>query len=324
VTQQEKTATAEALVSVERWRAGLDDLLGRCAPHFRRIESRLRAKSLVEAMMTHATHRNCWTLAEAADEPNPYRFQHLLSRAKWDDAAVRAEVRSAAWEGLSTGAGVKVLVVDETGDVKKGEATVGVQRQYSGTAGKIENCQLAVFLALACEQGHAAIDTRLYLPRSWADAPDRRAKAGVPESVGFRTKAELAWEMIADALGSGMAADFVAADEAYGVDTAFRTRLESWSQSYVLSVARTTPVDAYRGGRKLTADEAISMVAPQDWEQRSAGDGAKGRRYFHWTWIDLQPPSVGGHASLLARRNSATRRSPITSPGCLTRSPSPT
>ncbi|OAH15547.1 hypothetical protein STSP_10760 [Streptomyces jeddahensis] len=113
VTQQENTAAVEAMVSVERWRAGLDALLGRCAPQFRRIESRLRAKSLVEAMMAHVTRRNCWTLAEAAGEPNPYRFQHLLSRARWDDAAVRAEVRSAVWEGLSTGNGVKVLVVDD-------------------------------------------------------------------------------------------------------------------------------------------------------------------------------------------------------------------
>ncbi|WP_456298044.1 IS701 family transposase [Glycomyces xiaoerkulensis] len=285
-----------------RWRSDLDALWARLASAFRRIETRQNAKRLTQAMMAHLERRNCWTLAEHAGEAGPWRFQHLLSRASWDDAQVRSEIRAWASEQLSTGAGLRVLAVDETGDVKKGDRTVGVQRQYSGTAGRIENCQLGVYLTLATAAGHAPVDVRLYLPKSWTDDPGRCAAAGVPEQVGFATKPELAGDMIEAALDAGIGADFAVGDEAYGVNPDLRARLEARGLPYVLAVACTTPVAVEAG--KTTAAEAIEQAGVA-WQPRSAGDGAKGLRCYDWAWIDLVPER-GGHAHLLARRNRRT------------------
>ncbi len=174
VVRQEKRTTAfETSVDADRWLSDLDALWGHLAPAFARIETRWNAKRLAQAMMAHLERRNCWTLAEHAGEAGPWRFQHLLSRAAWDEGRVRSEIRAWACEHLGTTAGPRVLAVDETGDLKKGDATVGVQRQYSETAGRIENCQIAVYLAYATAAGHAAVDVRLYLPRAWTD--DRHA-----------------------------------------------------------------------------------------------------------------------------------------------------
>ena len=180
VTQLKSTTAADASVDVGRWRSDLDALWARIAPAFRRIETRRNAKRLTVAMMAHLERRNCWTLAEHAGEAGPWRFQHLLSRASWDDDRVRSEIRAWTCEQLSTAAGLRVLAVDETGDVKKGDSTVGVQRQYSGTAGRIENCQIAVYLALATAAGHAAIDVRLYLPKVWTEIPNDAGSQGYP------------------------------------------------------------------------------------------------------------------------------------------------
>lgn len=302
VTQLKSTTAVESSVAVERWREGLDALLARTAPAFRRIETRLNAKRLVNALMVHLERRNCWTLAEQAGDVGPWRFQHLLSRAKWDDAQVRSEVRAYVSEHLNTVGDLRVLAVDETGDVKKGASTVGVQRQYSGTAGRIENCQLAVYLALASPAGHAAIDVRLYLPRVWADDAQRRATAGVPETTAFATKPELAADMIEAALDAGVSADFAVGDEAYGVNPELRQRLQARGLPYVMAVARTTPVAVEAG--KTTAAVAIEQAGVA-WQTRSAGNGAKGLRLYDWAWIDLVGDS-DGHAYLLARRNRRT------------------
>ena len=303
VTQRKKTVAAEESLAVERWQVDLESLLARIAPAFRRIESRLRAKALATALMTHLERRNCWTLAEVAGEPNPYRFQHLLSRAAWDEDQVRSEVRAYVSEHLDTGADLRVLAVDETGDVKKGRSTVGVQRQYSGTAGRIENCQIAVYLALATSAGHAAVDVRLYLPQAWAEDPERRTADGVPDTVGFHTKPELAGHMITAALDAGVAADFVTGDEVYGINPDLRSLLEDRGLSYVLAISCTTPV--MLGAGKSTAEHAIEQVPEHAWQTRSAGAGAKGLRLYDWALVDL----VGagdGHRSLLARRNRTT------------------
>ncbi|MFB9662202.1 IS701 family transposase [Glycomyces mayteni] len=277
--------------------------MARAAPAFRRIETRLNAKRLVNALMAHLERRNCWTLAEQAGEVGPWRFQHLLSRAKWDDAQVRAEVRAYVSEHLGAERGLRVLAVDETGDVKNGTATVGVQRQYSGTAGRIENCQLAVYLALATTAGHAAIDVRLYLPKVWAEDPGRRESAGVPEEVTFATKPELAADMIEAALDAGVDADFASGDEAHGINPGLRARLQQRRLSYVLAIARTTPVMLCTG--KATAETALDQVPGTAWQHRSAPNGAKGLRLYGWAWVDLEPED-SGHAGLLARRNRTT------------------
>lgn len=242
-------------------------------------------------------------MAEQAGEVGPWRFQHLLSRAKWDDTQVCSGIRAYASEYLDTESDLRVFAVDETGDVKKGSMTVRVQRQYSGTAGRIENCQLAVYLTLATPAGHAAIDVRLYLSQVWIDDAQRRKKVGVPTAIGFATEPELAADMIKAAIDAGVDADFATGDEAYGINPGLRSRLQRRRLSYVLAVARPTPVNLETG--KATAEATIEQVPGAAWQTRSAGAGTKGLRRYDWAWVDLKPEQ-SGHAGLLARRNRAT------------------
>jgi SRSO17 transposase len=162
-------------------------------------------------LLSDLARKNCWTIAERSGHARPDGLQHLLSRAVWDADAVCDDLRRYVADNL--GDSEAVLVVDETGDLKKGSATVGVQRQYTGTAGRVENAQVAVYLAYAAPKGHALVDRALYLPKSWADNPDRRAAAGVPETVEFATKPELATVMITDALAAGVPAGWATGDE---------------------------------------------------------------------------------------------------------------
>src|SRR3954453_1697650 len=186
------------------------------------------------ALLSRRGPRNSWTLAEAAGEVRPWGMQHLLSRAAWNTDAVVGELRAFVVEHLGAAAGI--LGVDETGDLKKGRHTVGVQRQYTGTAGRIENAQVAVYLGYATGRGHALIDRELYLPRSWTEDPDRCAAAGVPAGVGFATKPALAQALIARALDAGVPASWVTADEVYGADPDLRAALEAGRVGNVLAV----------------------------------------------------------------------------------------
>src|SRR5215212_7835405 len=191
-----------------------DELMGRIAGRFARVEPRRRVRQFVAGLLAELPRRNCWTIAEHVGEATPYGLQHLLARAVWDADAVRDDVRGYVVEHLAEPEAV--LVVDETGDVKKGTATVGVQRQYTGTAGRIENAQVAVYLTYAGARGHAMIDRELYLPTSWTGDPDRLAEAGVPEDIEFRTKPALAAGMLTRALRAGVPARQVTGDEVYG------------------------------------------------------------------------------------------------------------
>jgi SRSO17 transposase len=193
------------------WCGYVDDLLERVGRHVARPESRTRLRSMVLALLGREGPKNCWTLAQQAGEARPWGMQHLLARAAWDTDAVTNELRGFVVEHL--GATDAVLVVDETGDLKKGRHTVGVQRQYTGIAGRIENAQVGVYLGYATRRGHAMVDRELYLPRSWTDDPDRCAAAGVPADVGFATKPGLATAMIERALDAGVPAGWVTADE---------------------------------------------------------------------------------------------------------------
>jgi SRSO17 transposase len=199
-----------------------------------------------------------------------------------------------------------VLVVDETGDLKKGTRTVGVQRQYTGTAGRIENAQVAVYLTYASAGGHALIDRELYLPQVWADDTDRRTTAGVPAEVKFATKPALAAEMITRALDTGVAATWVAGDEVYGGDPQLRATLEDRGIGYVLAVACSHPVRTPAG--KQRADELASRLPRRAWQRLSAGDGSKGPRFYDWAWISIEPDDTESqrHWWLLVRRNNAT------------------
>jgi SRSO17 transposase len=275
-----------------------EDLMGRIAGRFTRVEPRRRAREFVLGLLSDLPRKNCWTLAEHAGDATPYGLQHLLSRAKWDADAVRDDLRSFATEQLHDEDAV--LVVDETGDLKKGTATVGVQRQYTGTAGRIENSQVAVYLAYSSRRGHAAIDRELYVPRSWITDAARCRLAGIPEEIGFATKPALALRMIDRTLDAGIRASWVTADEVYGGNPQLRSALEYRQVGYVLAVACDHQI-ATRAG-KVRADALAKKLPKRAWQKLSAGTGAKGHRYYDWALIDVADDRPG-HRHLLVRRN---------------------
>jgi SRSO17 transposase len=248
--------------------------------------------------------KNCWTLAEHTGHPSPDRLQHLLARAKWDTDGVTADLRSYVSDHL--GHPDAVLVVDETGDLKKGTGTVGVQRQYTGTAGRIENSQVAVYLAYAAPAGHTLIDRRLYLPKAWCADHERRAAAGVPDTVDFITKPVLAAQMITAALAADLLAGWVAGDEVYGADPTLRQTVQQRGLGYVLGIGSNRAVRTAAGRQRV---DALAASLPQrTWQRRSAGVGAKGERWYSWALIAIaaDDDDAEGCHHLLVRRNDKT------------------
>jgi SRSO17 transposase len=289
------------------WQTGLEGLLGRVAGRFGRVEPRRRAKAFVYGLLADLPRKNCWTIAEHAGDPNPDGMQHLLGRAVWDHDGVRDDLRDYVTEAL--GDPEAVLVIDETGDLKKGSQSVGVQRQYTGTAGRIENAQVGVFLVYASDAGHAMIDRELYVPRGWIEDPDRCRAAGIPQEVGFATKPALAKAMLCRALDAGVPAAWVTGDEVYGADPDLRSELETRGVGYVLAVACDHRVRA--GGDSYRADALLRRVPARAWQCVSAGRGAKGHRLYDWAFVRLDDRAshVGGQAGqhwLLIRRNRTT------------------
>jgi SRSO17 transposase len=275
----------------------VDELFARVAGRFGRVEPRRRARAFVLGLLADLPRKNCWTIAEHAGDATPDGRQHLLGRAVWDTDGVRDDLRDYVIDHL--GDPGAVLVVDETGDVKKGGSTVGTQRQYTGTAGRIENAQVAVYLTYAGAAGHALIDRELYLPRCWtADSP-RCAAAGIPEEVEFATKPALAKTMIDRALDAGVPAQWVAADEVYGADPGLRADLEARQVGYVLAIGCDRRVPTAAG--PMRADVLAARLPHRAWQRLSVGPGAKGQRYYDWAWVDLTAAS--GHHWLLVRRH---------------------
>jgi SRSO17 transposase len=261
----------------------------------------------VRGLLLDLPRKNCWTIAEHAGDPNPDGMQHLLARAIWNEDGVRDDLRAYVVEHL--GDPEAVLVVDETGDLKKGPATVGVKRQYTGTAGRIENAQVAVYLVYASSSGHAVIDRELYLPRSWTDDPERLQAAGVPSEIGFATKPALAQAMICRALAAGVPAGWVAGDEVYGANPGLRAELEARQIGYVLAVACDHRVRV--GGTTQRADALLRRVPARAWQQVSCGKGAKGHRLYDWAFVRLDhdgsaPDGPAGKRWLMVRRNHTT------------------
>jgi SRSO17 transposase len=296
-----KTVAAAHSVSAGVWQGVLDEVLTRIGGRFARVEPRATAGDLLLALLAPLERKNCWWLAEHAGHATPYRMQRLLRDAVWDHDQVRDDLRDLVTEHLRHPEAV--LVVDETGFLKKGTASAGVQRQYCGTAGRIENSQVGVFLAYASPLGRALLDRRLYVPRSWSDDPDRCAAAGIPHDTEFATKPLLALHMLTAALAAGIAAGWVTADEAYGRDPLLRAALREQGIGYVLAVARnhytqvTTTV-------KERVDVTESWLSSLAWQRRSCGPGSKGERYYDWAWVSIHDDGPGLH-SLLIRRNSA-------------------
>jgi SRSO17 transposase len=298
---------AADIQEVQAWAAGLNILHARIAGRFARAEPRRRALAYLRGLLGNVTRKNGWQLAEHAGEATPDGMQRLLSTADWDPELVRDDLRAYVMEHL--GDPSAVLVVDETGFLKKGTTSVGVQRQYSGTAGKVDNCQLGVFLAYASPKGRAMIDRELYLPESWTDDEARCRAAKVPEEVGFRTKPQLARVMLERALDAGVPTAWVTADEVYGGSPGLREWLEERGLWHVLAVKCTEPLevpaaDRPAGTARTSAAQLAAAVPAEQWIACSAGHGAKGRRLYDWTRVALAPPAAAGMARWLLVRRS--------------------
>jgi SRSO17 transposase len=304
VWNQVDLAVAEAAsVDPRLFGARFKELMGRICCRFGRVEPRRRAEDLVRGLLSDLSSKNCWTIAEHVGDARPDGLQHLLRRAVWDHDGVRDDLRDYVMEHL--GDKGAVLVVDETGDLKKGTQTVGVQRQYTGTAGRIENSQVAVYLTYASSEGHALIDRALYLPKSWAQDTERRASAGVPVDVEFATKPALARQMLTRALEGGACAPWVTGDEVYGADPGLRAELEKRGVGYVLAVACSHPVTTAAGKRR--ADQIAASLPRQVWQRVSAGQGSKGPRFYDWAWVTIDADAERpGPRWLLIRRNYTT------------------
>jgi SRSO17 transposase len=292
------------------WVSGLDELFGRVAGRFGRVEPRRQARAYLVGLLAPVERKNGWQLAEAAGDAQPHRMQRLLNNVRWDPREVRADLLDYVVEHLGRPDGV--LIVDETGFLKKGDQSAGVQRQYSGTAGRVENCQLGVFAAYASARGRALIDAELYLPKSWTDDPARCARAGIPEQTRFATKPALAAAMLDRALDAGVPAGWVTADEAYGKDHKFRRHLEQRRIGYVLAVPRNQSIGTGIGyGNTGSRADSVTADAPaQAWKRISAGQGAKGPRLYDWAMATLPPhpdDELGGQDTfqrwLLVRRS---------------------
>ena len=269
--------------AVRQWGRELVELHRQIAPRFSRAEPRQRALGYLQGLLSAVQRKNGWQLAEHLGEDNPYGVQRLLNAAHWSADAVRDDLRAYVVQRL--GDRQAVLVIDETGFLKKGTHSVGVKRQYSGTAGRIENCQVAVFLCYASPNAAAFIDRALYLPKEWAQNPLRREQAGVPQSVTFQTKPTLAMAMLERALDAGVPCHWVTADSVYGSDRTLRFQLEQRQQAFVLAVACNELL--WRDGPVYwPAQELADQLPTTAWQRLSAGAGTKGPRWYDWA---LQP-----------------------------------
>lgn len=284
----------------EQWFAELEDLFAFVAHRFGRREMQERAIDYLIGLLRPVERKNGWQLAEATDHVLPYSMQHLLDRAHWDDAALRGDLVDYIVQELGDENGV--LVVDETGFLKKGRHSAGVQRQYSGTAGRIENCQIGVFLSYASQHGRALMDRELYLPKEWANDAERRAAAKVPGTVEFATKPQLAWHMIERAVAAQVPFAWITGDAIYGDDRRLRVWLEQSDLHFVLAVASNQYVWA-TDFRQTTVSQLVESTMDLRWETLSAGDGAKGPRLYEWARIACLSWQMPGQRWLLLRRS---------------------
>ena len=292
----------EQLAQIAAWREELTALHERIAPRFARPEVRARAGKVLTGLLDPLERRNGWQLAEAVGERSPDGVQRLLRTARWDAEAVRDDLRAYVLEHVGDPAAV--LVLDETGFLKKGTKSVGVARQYSGTAGRIENCQIGVFLAYASPRGHAFLDRALYLPKVWAEDVARREAAGVPQNVRFATKGELAQQMLARAFAAEVPAAWVTGDEVYGNDGGLRRWLEAQRRPYVLAVACSHAV--WQDGVQVRVDTLVEHIPQAGWQRIDVGAGSKGPRLYDWACGRLPYESDDGWAQWLLLRRSVS------------------
>jgi SRSO17 transposase len=290
--------------AIAGWSRALGKLHRRIGHRFCRSEARERVKRYLLGLLGRVERKNGWQMAEAIGEHDPQGVQRLLNAAKWDAEEVRDDLREYVHDEHLADEASGVLIVDETGFLKKGEKSVGVARQYTGTAGDTVNCQVGVFLAYSSEKGAAFLDRALYLPRAWTNDPARRAQAGVPEEVVFRNKVELAEGMLQRAFEAEVPAGWVLADSFYGRSHAFRAWLEERCQPYAVMVPKTNAVPL--GGRKKRIERYVARL-PKDAfsEVRPAWDGSCARRPWEWACVELAPDREKGMRRwLLVRRST--------------------
>lgn len=301
--------TGSALEALSEWSQVLKTFQNRIGQHFSRSEARNSTFAYLQALLSPVERKNGWQMAEQVGHNNPYRFQHLLGRAQWDADALTTEVCQYVVEHLD--ADETILAIDETGFIKQGEHSVGVQVQYCGLTGRLENCQVGVFLAYVSLHGHTLIDRRLYLPQSWARNQDKRKKTGVPETIKFATKPQLAKQMLQSAFASGLRPSWVVAVglcpaagvEVYGSDGKFWWWLEQqYQQPYLLTVGSQQSVVI--GYQQYRAKALAQSLRPDQWERRSCGYGTKGERIYDWARIEVNCSKEHGFGRwLLFRRN---------------------
>jgi SRSO17 transposase len=288
---------------VDEWLGELDRFCGRIGPRLGRAEPRARVSAYMRGLMAGLDRRNGWTIAEHAGEVSPDGMQRLLRRANFDIDGVRDDLREVLLEHV--GDPGAVLVADDTGFLKKGERSAGVQRQYSGTAGRTENCQIGVFLAYASDAGHALIDRQLYLPESWTSDRTRCAAAGIPDHVELTTKPRMAMDMVARAIDAGVPFSWFTADEAYGQAKYLRVWLEQQRVSYVVATRCNDDVPTRDGLSNMRVDEIACLPAAK-WKRISCGAGAHGQRFYDWARVEVRPWWRDGYGHwVLARRSIA-------------------
>ena len=295
----EQTEESSAVKQSRSWAESLEEVAKLIGGRFSRSESRVRALIYLRGLLSPVERKNGWQLAEEAGDETPYATQHLLGRAVWSADDVRDDLREYVVKHLGDEDGV--LVVDETGFLKKGTKSAGVRRQYSGTAGRVENCQIGVFLAYATRRGRTLLDRELYLPQEWTEDKERLKEAGVPENVGFATKLVMARRMIERAREGGVPFRWVTGDAVYGSDSRLRGWLQERKISYVLAVTSQHRV-FYEGMRRWVSEIAV-MLPIDEWKRISAGAGMKGERQCDWARISLGEAKEGQQRWLLFRRS---------------------
>ena len=297
------------MVVIAAWTEDFAGLVTQIGPRFARSEARRHAVAYLHGLLSRTERKNGWQLAETVGDTTPYGIQQFLYRAAWDPDAVRDDLRAYVVEQLGDPQGI--LVVDETGFLKKGTKSAGVQRQYSGAAGRTENCQIGVFLTYASPRGHTFLDRALYLPTSWTEDRNRCRAAGIPDAVAFATKPALAQAMLARALDAGVPAAWVTADSIYGDVKYLRVWLEARPIGYVLAVSgKDTVVGLDWRQRRISA--LLATLPVTGWARLSAGAGAKGPRWYDWMRLPLIAPLVAGWDRWLLLRRSVSDPTDVT------------
>jgi SRSO17 transposase len=290
------------LKAVQGWEEAFDHWVHRLGSQVPRADTRQQVVCYIQSLLGEVERRNSWQLAEYAGHPTPYAFQHVLGRANWDVEGVRDEGCSSVYAHLQ--ATDDALVIDETGFLKQGTHSAGVQRQYRGTAGRVENCQIGVFLGYASAHGHSLSDRELYLPKEWLNEPERCDRAGIPTEAVFQTKPQLAEVMLRRAFDHGIQARWVVGDAVYGDNHGWRGFLEAREQGYVLAVSGKEY--GWRGMSQIALRDLMAqhLPPPAPWQRLSGGEGSQGPRWDEWTYLSINRPwQPGWERGVLLRRS---------------------